>query len=137
MRRLLAAVLLVLVAFPAAAEMCGPPAPAVSTPVAHADYDSRAAHRGAWRVCALTAADLTATELILAGGGREHDPLVKSRALRIGFGALGCLALHRVAGNEPLHARKWIIAGAIVRGLAAAWNIHVLTRADGQARLAR
>lgn len=121
--------LLLLAAVPAAAEQVGPPAPAASTPVAHANYDSRAAHRDGWKVCALTAADLGATELLLARGGfQERTPLLGNRAVRLGVGALGCLALHRIAGNDPEKARKWVIVGAIVRGLAAAWNVHLLTR---------
>jgi len=91
-------------------------------------YDSREAHKDAWAVCVVTAADLGSTELILARGGREYSPLVRNRAVRIGIGALGCVALHDMARRDPEKARKWAKVGIIVRGLAFAWNVRQIAR---------
>lgn len=110
-----------------AVALAGPPAPVLEPHPALRGYDARDAHRDAWKVCALTAVDLGATEAILASGGREHNPLVRNRAARIGVGALGCWALHDVARRDPEKARKWTKIGLVVRGLAAAWNIRQIT----------
>ena len=110
----------------AQAEPCGPPLPAVQLVTPVRGYDARDAHHDANLVCALTAADLTTTELILARGGREFTPLLGNRAVRVGIGALGCWALHDIAGKDPEKARKWAKVGLIVRGLAAAWNVRGL-----------
>ena len=102
-------------------------------PVSKPWYDSRAAHKDSWKVCALTAGDLVTTEAILARGGREYSPLVRNRGIRLGVGALGCIALHDLSGKDPEKARKLARIAMVVRGLAFAWNLKgVMARPELQ-----
>jgi hypothetical protein len=56
--------------------------------------------------CVVTGADLALTEGILARGGREYNPVISNRAVRVSAGALGCAGLLVLSGKNPDKARK-------------------------------
>src|SRR6266545_4502246 len=114
----------------AMAEPCGPPAPSSLADAQRHWYDARDAHHDAWKVCGVTAGDLGLTEGIIARGGQEY--LLHNRPVRIGVGALGCLALHDVARKDPDKARSWAKVGLVVRGLAFLWNAKGLMQQPGR-----
>lgn len=128
------AVLLLLVAGPAmAGELVGPPPPE--------DWESRSnayvkqemerqrheAKREANQLCVASAADLGLTEVVLARGGAESNPLVRNRGIRISLSAAACAwAQIEARGNHPrpaqLRKAKW------ARLAFVAINIVVLAR---------
>jgi len=110
------------------AEPCGPPAPEARSVVEVRGYEARDAHHDAWKACGATALDLASTELVIARGGRELVPIFRNRAVRVGVGALGCFALHKIASNDPEKARTWSRVGMAIRGLAFGWNVKELAR---------
>jgi hypothetical protein len=78
--------------------------------------------------CVVTGADLALTEGILARGGREYNPVISNRAVRVSAGALGCAGLLVLSGKNPDKARKVAVVTIIVRGLVMAWNVKELTK---------
>jgi len=78
--------------------------------------------------CVVTGADLALTEGILARGGREYNPVLSNRAVRISVGSLGCAGLLVLSGKNPDKARKVAVVTIIVRGLVMAWNVKELTK---------
>jgi hypothetical protein len=78
--------------------------------------------------CVVTGADLALTEGILARGGREYNPVLSNRAVRISAGSLGCAGLLVLSVKNPDKARKVAVVTIIVRGLVMAWNVKELTK---------
>ena len=118
--------LLPFLAAPAVAgELCGPPAP--PDPAVwnkHIDLAGVGrAHRWAWASCAATAADLGLTEVALARGWEESDPLIRNRGVRLGSGVVTCGVQHFLAANHPKVSRVVSKIGIAARVIAIGINV--------------
>jgi hypothetical protein len=102
------------------AALVGPPAPdrrqaaPVQTPTSSGE---------AWAACAAVAADLGTTEWALSRGHEEGNPLVRSRALRVGLGGAQCVGLHVLTSKSPKAGRLASRITILVRTGVAAYNV--------------
>jgi hypothetical protein len=118
-------------------ELVGPPAPAVSPalPPDPAAWNRQVdlagvggAHREAWWMCGATGVDLGTTELELAQGGSEANPLIRNRGVRIGTGVVACGTTHWLADRHPKVARWVARIGIAARVIAIGLNVRNLAR---------
>jgi len=78
---------------------------------------------------ACSTADLSTTEIALARGGTERNPLMRQRSARVTFSVSVPIALWWGAKRKPEQIEKitWLYAAARCGG--AAWNGHQLAKA--------
>jgi len=84
-----------------------------------------------WMTYGTSAADVITTEVILARGGGELNPLMRNRAVRIGSRSVFCVAFNK--STEYLRTKKghpkialWMrISIVALHGYVVARNVHV------------
>lgn len=76
--------------------------------------------------CSLRAADLASTEYALARGGREGNPLMRNRSVRVAVGGVAsCVVLSEADKRLSKKGRKWArIIGGTVLGAVVVSNMR-------------
>lgn len=115
--------------------LVGPPSPETRVPREHAPPDGAVARPPRWGAplaiyCSGTALDLATTEAAIARGGRELNPLLRARGVRIPAKLAACVALsardrrlQRRASTTPMRVTAVVLHAALV-----GWNLRQIAR---------